>query len=168
MLSDPAFFCDVWDEGGRLVGFFAYSTDAAGAFRRALRGHAVSLALAAIGGVVARPARLRVLLQVVRSLAPGYRELAADVPAEILSLAVLPEYRRASIGRQLASHALEVLDRSGAERVKAVTKTEEQDPYINPFWGRLRIPPRRKNGALRARAEHARAPRPARGADWPR
>ena len=39
-----------------------------------------------------------------------------------------------STGRQLAEHGLAVLDRQGARRIKAVTKIEEEDSRINPFW----------------------------------
>jgi len=134
LLPDPAFFCDVWVDAGRLVAFNAYASDAAAAFHRAVRAHAAGLGLAALTGVLARPARAAVLLRILRSLAPGYREVAGDVPAEILSVAVLPAYRGASIGSRLIERALQVLERAGAERIKVITKTAAQDPQVNRFF----------------------------------
>ena len=136
LLGDPAFFCDVYVVSGRLVGFFTYSSDAAGAFKRALHRHFASFAVAVVASVLTRPTRIPTLIRILRSLAPGYRELADDVPAEILSLGVLPEYRGISIGRQLVEHALNVLDRRNVRRIKAATKIQAEDPRIYNFFAR--------------------------------
>jgi ribosomal protein S18 acetylase RimI-like enzyme len=85
-------------------------------------------------GLLERPTRLLVLVRVLRMLALGHREPGHDVPAEILSMAVLPEFRRKGIARELVASFVESMDREGVERAKAVTKPEERDAKINPFF----------------------------------
>ncbi len=98
LLDNPDYACHVHVHEGRITGFLA-STSASGAiFQRQILRDPVRLGLALTGSVARNPRAIPVLLSASRFLFGQRPTMLPGVDGEVLSFAVLPEYRTAEVG----------------------------------------------------------------------
>jgi ribosomal protein S18 acetylase RimI-like enzyme len=122
--------------GDKPIGFVLGSSDMAILFQKVVRGAPLQLARAALPAVVRKPG---LLLKVAESfLYPG-REEALDVKAELVVIAVEPEYRRQGLGQDLVE-ALNVKFKERNIQSYKVTVLQS-NPGANRFYTRLGFQP---------------------------
>ncbi len=149
LLERPQFFCDGFFWESRLCGFFAYSSDSGAALGGALRSHLPEYCLRLAAAVLRRPQRALPLLQVARnifSLGGAAQPAVANVRAELLSLGVLPEFRRSSpfgakakinIAAELLNHSFRTLAEAGERVVKVYVPPPAVNPFIHQYYQSL-------------------------------
>ncbi len=127
---------------GRLVGFIIYTDDVAAALRSAYLKHAASFAWALLPALFS-PTRLGYILRIGATVLAGLGEAGDEIPAELLSLGLLPEARARVLGPQrpevrvaheLVQRACAYLAGLGVARVKLFCKPEEVEPIANRFF----------------------------------
>jgi len=145
LMADLRFLGNGFFWESRMAGFLTYSTDTAALLSAAFRGRVADYCVAVGLGIGAHPAALRTTLK----LLPGFffpgRQPGSEVPAELLSYGVLPEFRRHSefFASQRIHVALELLHRAfselrehGARQVKIFIQLEDTNAFINEFYRR--------------------------------
>ncbi len=108
-------------DGGRVIGFCAYTDNVAGLYRRVLRRRALGLAL----GALPRALDPRILKEVRDTLRYPQKQATGDLPAsELLALGVDGSQRGRGVGRQLVDACLEQARQRGQRRVKVLAGTQ--------------------------------------------
>lgn len=143
LMADAHFLSGGFFWESRLAGFLTYTTDTAALLSRAFRRNLARYVLAVGLGIARRPSSLAMTLKLLPDFFAPATQQGSDVPAELLSYGVLPEFRRRSefFTRQRIHVALELLHRAfddlrehGARRVKIFIQTEDVNPFINQFY----------------------------------
>ena len=128
-----------------MAGFLTYTTDTAALLSTAFRGHLASYFLAVGWGCLRHPSALSMTLRLLPDFFAPSGQQGSDVPAELISYGVLPEFRRRSeffaqhrihIALQLLHRAFDELRDRGARAVKIFIQVEETNPFINEFYRR--------------------------------
>lgn len=138
MLGETLYHCDGYFAAGMLVGYLSYTPNTVRLLRSALQHNTLAFTLTLVRSVVPNPRRWALAARIARSLFGGAPEPAPDVRAELLSIAVSPEYRgrrQASlptVASTLLEHALARLRESGVASVKACVTPG--DPVANAFY----------------------------------
>jgi ribosomal protein S18 acetylase RimI-like enzyme len=108
-------------DGGRVIGFCAYTDNVAGLYRRVLRRRALGLAL----GALPRALDPRILKEVLDTLRYPQKQATGDLPAsELLTLGVDGSQRGRGVGRQLVEACIEKARERGQQRVKVLAGAE--------------------------------------------
>jgi hypothetical protein len=141
MLASDDYLCDGCFVDGLLVGYLSYTADTMrllrGVFRRSLAAYARAL----LGDLLRRPQTLRLIYRVARSVVAQRAEPGPSVPAELLSVGVLPAFRGRrpgsgndrSVADMLLGSALNALRARGADAVLLVSKPAHVDPVPHRF-----------------------------------
>jgi ribosomal protein S18 acetylase RimI-like enzyme len=119
LVADPQAVALVAEAPAGVVGFAAGVTSVSAFYRRFARSHGPAAALAAAPRL-ARPSVLRRLLETVRYPAAANGDGGRLPDAELLSIAVAPEFRVGGTGRALVDGVLAGLAQRGADEVKVV------------------------------------------------
>ena len=128
-----------------MVGFFVYSSDTEGALNAAFRHHFGAFAWTLASSCLVRPGRFLLALRLIPLVLPRGPQPGSEIPAELISLAVEPAYRRSTaffaqhgidIAHELVAHALRVLAERDIRRVKVFTELDEANPMSNKFFRR--------------------------------
>lgn len=98
LLKNDDFFCHVYTFNGKVTGFLASTSAAYGVFLRQLRRDVLSISSVLTRIIAREPRKFRVILSASRFLFVQHPTILADVNGEVLSFAVLPEYRTAEVG----------------------------------------------------------------------
>lgn len=142
---------------GRPAGFIVATHDSAGFMRAAIRRHFPRIAGILTVSVLRDPRRIAAIwegLQILRGLPP---QAPGQMRGEILSMGVLPEFRRREflvrtrlrIGQDLLAAALEQLEARGVSEVRAIVDADNLEArlfYSGQGWipGLARVPGWRK------------------------
>ena len=146
LLEDPRFFCDAFVWEGRVAGVLSYTSDSRSLFADALRRRFAAFAFAAGLGLLANPARFRAVIRLLPLMRGTEAGAGSEVPAELLSFGVLPEYRQSSeffrstgrhVARELMERSFVTLAGAGASSVKAFVEPEERNAAVNRYYQRL-------------------------------
>ncbi|HJU74388.1 MAG TPA: N-acetyltransferase [Gemmatimonadaceae bacterium] len=138
MFGEPLYLCDGYFADDVLVGYLSYTPSTVRLLRSALRHHAFAFAATLFWSILPSRQRWRLAARIARSVLVPRSEPAPDVSAELLSIAVRPEYRgrklpeRGTVGSLLLRNALSTLRESGAASVKACVTPG--DPLANAFY----------------------------------
>lgn len=141
MLGSDLFLADGYFAHGMLVGYLSYTENTVGLLRSTLRDHVIPYGSAITLALLADPRRWDLVTRIARSVQGGVPEPAQDVKAELLSIAVVPEFRgrqsaadgpRMRVASALLEHALAVLRERGVRAVKACVTPS--DPRANGFY----------------------------------
>jgi glycosyltransferase involved in cell wall biosynthesis/ribosomal protein S18 acetylase RimI-like enzyme len=114
MISSDEGVVVVADLDGHPVGFVAGTTDTADLYRGFVRRHGLAAGFAALPRLL-RPSMLRRAWETFR-----YDDPVGGTPAELLSMAMVPEVRRRGIGESLGTELLGRLRQRGVSRVRVV------------------------------------------------
>lgn len=98
LLGNDDFFCHVHVFDGQVTGFLAGSTATGRVFFRQLARDAARIAWVFLRILAGSPGKLRVLLAATRFLFAQRRRMLPDVRGEVLSFAVLPQFRTSELG----------------------------------------------------------------------
>ena len=121
LLTDPDGVCLVSECAGAVVGGLCSVTSRSGFYRRLLLRHGFAAAVTTAPKLI-KPEVVRGVLENLR-----YAQNGSGTPqAEMISLAVDPEFRRRAVGRQLMSASLAELARRGVGEVMLQTETENE------------------------------------------
>lgn len=104
LLDNEYFACHVHLFQGQVTGFLASTSASASVFSRQMRRDFPRIAAVLAGTVLEEPRKLAVILSAARFLFTQRRDLAPAAQGEVLSFAVLPEYRamtRDAAGRRV-------------------------------------------------------------------
>lgn len=145
LLTEPAVHVDGYFREGALVGFIVYTADVAAALRAVYIKHAVRLTWALLPAL-GSPARMAFVARITWAILAGGREAGSAVPAELLSIGLLPEVRgrgavpargATPVATALVTRACAVLEAGGVGTVKVFCKDEALDPAANRFVQKL-------------------------------
>ena len=118
LVDSPHFLAFVYEApGGELGGFIAGSTDTARMYRETLRAHYPAIAVAAAGGLVARP---RLALRVWRT-SRYFDASGPDIPGESLFCSFQPSLRGKRVSGQINKVLFDELCARGHSHVKITT-----------------------------------------------
>jgi hypothetical protein len=143
LMADAHFLSGGFFWESRLAGFLTYTTDTAALLSHAFRSHLAGYVLAVGLGIARRPSSLGMTLKLLPDFFAPAAQQGSDVPAELLSYGVLPEFRRRSeffaqhrihVALELLHRAFDELREQGARRVKIFIQTEDVNPFINQFY----------------------------------
>jgi ribosomal protein S18 acetylase RimI-like enzyme len=142
---------------GRPAGFIVATHDASGFMRKALRRHFLRIGLVLAASVLRDPRRLGAIwegLQILRGLPP---QAPRQPQGEILSMGVLPEFRRREflvrtrlrIGQDLLAAVLKQVAAHGVGRIRVIVDADNLEArlfYSGQGWvpGLARVPGWRK------------------------
>jgi len=141
LLTEPAVHVDGYYHAGELVGFIVYTADVAAALRAVYVKHAARLTwalLPALGSF----ARIAFVARIAWAILAGGREAGSEVPAELLSIGLLPAVRgkgpsatpvATPVATALVDRACDNLALRGVAAVKVFCKDEALDPAANRF-----------------------------------
>lgn len=132
------------------MGFVAYSSNTSGVFQRALKQNFWEFIRILSLSILRRPHRLLLAMRLAVSIIARRHGPGENVQAELISLGVLPEFRRSSefyrqnsvsISLEIVRHSVDALRVRGVRQVKVFTKQMKDDPAINAFWGKVGFEP---------------------------
>jgi hypothetical protein len=86
-------FCDIYEFDGRIIGFITYTDDSRRTFLRQLMSQPFLISFVLMKSIFKNFHKLKFLLFSIYFLFKQQKSMLPDVSAEILSFAVLPEYR---------------------------------------------------------------------------
>ncbi len=141
LLEEPSLRLDGCFVGGELIGFIVYSHDAREALRRAFARHRITFAVALCFALLS-PRRLGYVIRIAAAVIGSLPEPGAEVPAELLTIAVrrtvrgggtLRRERGLNVPHALITSAFEYLRARGVAEVKVFCKPEEVEPIANGF-----------------------------------
>lgn len=141
LLEEPTLRLDGCFVGGELVGFIVYSHDAREALRSAFARHRFTFAFA-LCVTFFSPRQVAYLIRIAITVLGSAAEPGADVPAELLTIAVRRKLRgaaaqsrerRMNVPHELITGAFEYLRARGIKQVKVFCKPEEVEPIANGF-----------------------------------
>lgn len=116
--------------GESLLGFIAAATDMEKMYRGLRRKRGLSLAWKALWGIIKQPG----LLNQVRQTGSYFERVGhADIPAELLYIAVRWDRQGAKLASLLLAAMLAELHQSGVKQVKVTTELENKPPQ-NLLW----------------------------------
>lgn len=118
--------------GGRPAGFVAATDDSARFMRKAFRQKFFEVGWAVGRSVLARPARIRVILEIVRLMHFRRVEDHTEHEGEILSMGVRPEFRdpkyfsrmKINFAQDLLDDAVRAVKNAGCRRIRAVVDAD--------------------------------------------
>lgn len=131
---------DGYFEEERLLGFIIYTADVTAALQAVFRRHAAAFTWALLPALLS-PTRLAYVVRIAIAVLARGGEAGDDVPAELLSIGLLPEARGTrssgepprSIAHELVRRACDHLAAQGVTAVKVFCKPEEIEPIANRF-----------------------------------
>jgi glycosyltransferase involved in cell wall biosynthesis/ribosomal protein S18 acetylase RimI-like enzyme len=134
LATDEDAICSVAENGAGVVGFVAATRSVGRTYRRFALRHGIAAGLAAAPRLV-RPGVARRAFETAR-----YPSGAARLPdAELLSIAVAPEWRKRGVGQMLTADLLRRLRERGASELKVVVA--DDNAGANRFYERLGFRP---------------------------
>lgn len=145
LMADPRFLSGAYFWESRMAGFLTYTTDTAALLSSAFRQHLAAYVLAVGLGSLRHPSTVPMTLGLLPDFFAPSAQQGSDVPAELLSYGVLPEFRRRSeffaqhrihVALELLHRAFDELREHGARAVKIFIQLEESNPFINEFYRR--------------------------------
>jgi hypothetical protein len=115
-MDNPAFKCDVADDGGKLVGFTVWTMDRAGVFRHLLRRRPLAALWGTLRAVARRPALVTAVISNLRYLGGERLPPSVDARGWCLIVAVRAECRtrewEAQSGGRVATSLIDVMESS--------------------------------------------------------
>lgn len=148
------FSCHVHTFNGRVTGFLASTSAARHVFLRQIFRDAFHVSAVALGAIAREPQKLGIVLSAIRFLFMQHPKMLPHVNGEVLSFAVLPEYRTAEVGSdgtirptefyakwkvpvatELFFGAMQNLATRGAREVKIMTPAD--NPASNRFYAKM-------------------------------
>lgn len=126
MVREGLVGCHVYLHEDQPVGFSAYTGNSNGMFSRGIAAGPFTLARALGLGLLQKPSRIKTMLAIARQFGNMDREPVYDIPAEMLSMVVLEEYRSAQfvketglrITNELFEATMNRLEAEGASGIK--------------------------------------------------
>lgn len=131
---------------GRIVGFVAFTTESAGFMGKGLKKHFPRLAFVLLRSLIQNPAIIAPILTTLALMKNGSETIGRFIDAELLSIAVLPKYRRkdvvqslgVSVGTALYQRFIEDLRKVGVKEFK-VSTLADADGSGDRFYRRLNL-----------------------------
>lgn len=136
IVADPTGVAFVVEEGGRITGFVAGTTEPGGFYGRLLRQRLLRFALASVWPFLRRPAILPRLLRALRR--PAESSACPSGSALLMSIAVAPESQTGGRGAMLVRAFLDETRSKGAKRIVLTTDAAGNDA-VNQFYLRQRF-----------------------------
>lgn len=141
MLASDDYLCDGYFVDGQLVGYLSYTADTIRLLRRVFRRNLLSYVRALAVDVIRNPRLLVLIARVGRSVVAPSAEPGSRVPAELLSVGVLPALRGVreaggatrSVADTLLHSALAALRERGIATLHLVAKPVHVDPVPHRF-----------------------------------
>jgi ribosomal protein S18 acetylase RimI-like enzyme len=117
LVASPVGEAGVLEIGGAVVGFVTYSPDSGRLFGEIFRRRKASTLLALVRACLRKP---RVSVDFAQSMLAVERSGAgSDIPAEVVSLEIAPEFQGLGLGFILLRRSVEELRAAGSNRIKA-------------------------------------------------
>jgi GNAT superfamily N-acetyltransferase len=131
---------------GRIVGFVAFTTESAGFMAKGLKRHFWGLGSVMLRSVIENPGIIAPIVRTIAIMKNASEMLGRSINAELLSIAVVPEYRRKdvlqalgiSVGTALYRRFIEDLRNLGVKEFK-VSTLADADSSGDRFYRRLHL-----------------------------
>lgn len=93
VIKNENLFCDIYEFNRKIIGFITYTNDSPHIFIRQIKNHPFLISFILIKVIFKRASRLKFILSSINFLFKQQKKILPDISSEILSFAVLPEYR---------------------------------------------------------------------------
>ena len=135
VLKNKYFFCNVYEFKGKIVGFLTFSTNSDGILSDIIKNNFFSFFFTVFKSVLKDPRRLKHILASAYFVLFQQKKILPEVKAEIIALAVLPEYRiNVNAAQELFKATILKFDRLKVRNVKALVVKDKLDS--NKFYSK--------------------------------
>jgi len=142
LIENNTFFCDVYEFEGKIAGFIAYTTNSKKLLRDEMKKHWWLITSIILKTILKRPSVIFVLFSTILLILKQGKEPAAHIAPEVLSFAVLPEYRsvdfykrhQIKIAHELFKNMLEKYKQLNVREFKLFTGVDEYHTLANIFY----------------------------------
>lgn len=124
LLKNDDFFCHVHILNGKVTGFLASTSEPRRIFFRQLLRDTLPISVVFLRIIAGEPRKLGLILSASRFLFVQRPTMQAHVHGEVLSFAVLPEYRKIPVAAELFFTAMRNLAARGVPDVKIMTPAD--------------------------------------------
>ena len=135
VLKNKCFFCNVYEFRGKIVGFLTFSTDSDGILLNLIKNKFFSFFFIVSKSILKDPKRLKHVFASIHFVLFQQKKILSNVKAEIIALAVLPEYRiNINAAQELFKATIKDFDKLGVRDAKAVVVKNKVDS--NKFYSK--------------------------------
>lgn len=142
LLHDPLFYCYVFCHQGKTAGFISFSVDSKKLFRNGIRHHFLLLCRIILKTIVCQPQTLPVVFASILFMKSQKKEVLADIDAEVLTFAILPEFRTVEfykntgvkVGEALFSKMAQKYNELKVKQIKLFTETKKANLLAKLFY----------------------------------